>query len=204
MAKRGRVAVTVLFFLTLCAAHSEAGVLFVGDVRPAASLYSPNLSDMKVKKNGGPLQGTLVEEIHDEWSYLPSIRFGLGFGSGPLALDLKLGAGMLYNKALDTSYSLSEVEARWTAWSSGVVGAHAGLLHFRPPRYSGKASMDISSANGVSAGLSLSSPGLASFTASIDYLKASFDVSAGQGWTVSEDSLDLSGWLFQLGVMGRF
>jgi len=44
----------------------------------------------------------------------------------------------------------------------------------------------------------------ASFSASIDYIDASFDVTTYNEWVANDDSLDMSGFAIQLGVLFSF
>jgi len=44
----------------------------------------------------------------------------------------------------------------------------------------------------------------ASFSASIDYIDTSFDVTTHNGWVANDSSIDISGFAIQLGVLLSF
>jgi hypothetical protein len=85
-----------------------------------------------------------------------------------------------------------------------AVGPHAGPV-FIAPNWDGKADIGIENSTGFLGGITFYAGGeKVKFSASVDYLHATFDVTGKNGWQPNEDHLNISGFALQIGTLFRF
>lgn len=85
-----------------------------------------------------------------------------------------------------------------------TLGPHIGLVRFAP-HWSGGSDVELSGSTGLTGGLAFTAGSkVASFSLSLDYLDASFDVETSNGWVANNDTLDISGYALNMGVIFNF
>jgi len=195
---------TIFFVTVFCwvAMPALAEVTFIIDLKPASYLFSPKVSDFKVGKTGSYYSYT--EEIQGYGSWIPTLKAGVGIGTSVANIDLTGGVGYLWNMAFNASMFIGDAAVRFKLGEHFTLGPHVGVIHFIPS-WSGEGDVDLSSTTGFAGGVSFTAGGkIASFSMTLDYLNASFDVTTRNGWVASDNKLDISGVALQMGVLFRF
>ncbi|MBT8350552.1 MAG: hypothetical protein KJO26_04870 [Deltaproteobacteria bacterium] len=193
---------TVFIMPTTC----FAGVDFILDLRPVSMLFSPDVDGFKVSRTSGSI--TESDTIRGSASYMPNLKAGLRINTSALNIDLTGGIGFLYNDAFHSSMYLADLALRFKISKHATIGPHVSVIKFDPTwDGSGSDSSDVklSEETSMMPGLCFTVGGkTASFSASIDYIDTSFDVTTRNGWVANDTSIDMSGFAIQLGVLFSF
>ncbi len=192
--------------VTIISTPCFAGADFILDLKPASFLFSPDADGFKVSRTSGFLYES--DTISGSVSLMPSLKAGIRIDTSALNIDLTAGLGFLYNGAFHSSMYLGDLALRFKISKHATIGPHVSVVEFDPTwDGSGSDSSDVklSEETSIIPGLCFTIGGkTASFSASIDYIDTSFDVTTHNGWVANDTSLDISGFAIQLGVLFSF
>jgi hypothetical protein len=204
--KKTVMGICMVFWVSTMSATSFAGVDFILDIKPASLLISPDIDGFEVEKSG--YYYYYSDAIEGSGSWMPTLKAGIGIDTRVLYIDVTGGLGHLYNVAFTANMYVADVALRFKLGRVVTLGPHVGVVKF-DPTWEGELSdsddVELSECTGFMPGLCFTAGGkIASFSLSLDYLSASFDVETYHGWRASEDTLDISGFSLSLGVLLRF
>jgi hypothetical protein len=191
--------------LLLCAFASTAlaETKFVLDVQPLSVLLSPKADEFRTTRREGFVFQS--EEIEGELSAFPTLRIGAGFERERRRVDLTVGGGVLANEAFVVGLLRADAALHRKFGERGRFGPHAGIVYFADPNWRGEADLRLKGGPGFLGGLDFAwGRERLSFYSSLDYLFARFDAKGRNGWTVTDDRIDLSGLALQVGFTGRY
>ena len=198
--KKVAVGICLVLSVFLVPATGSADIDFVLEINPLSYIISPDIDGFKITN------GLVIEELDGYGSLYPSLKAGVGFESKNHIIDLLGGVGYLWNDGFSAKTFSADAFFRFKVDKRGIftVGPHIGVIRFNP-EWDDPSKIDLSDETGwvVGVGFTVGSPRVA-FSAALDYLSADFDVIPQAGWTASENTLDISGFLIQLGVQFRF
>ncbi len=196
----------IAFVVTIISTPCFAGVDFILDLKPASMLFSPDADGFMVSRTSGSIYES--DTISGSGSWMPTLKAGIRIDTSPLNIDLSGGLGLLYNGAFHSSMYLADLALRFKISKHATIGPHVSVIKFDPTwDGSGSDSSDVklSEETSVMPGLCFTVGGkTASFSASIDYIDTSFDVTTHNGWVANDSSIDISGFAIQLGVLFSF
>lgn len=185
----------------------NTGANFILELIPLGGLFSFDMDGFEVTATSSGPSWYLFEseEIEGIGSWLPSARAGIRINTPAVGFDITGGGGILYNGAVDGSFTVVDFAANFNAGKKVSVGPHVGLISFGDLDWSGDADIDLEGSSGLVAGLVLNTGGKAArFYLSIDYIEAEFDVETGSGWVANDNTLDMSGVGVQAGLLLKF
>lgn len=190
----------------------ERSVYFTMDFKPLSLLYSPEVENFKVVMFDSHDYGYYYgeDDVVGSGSFFPSIKAGIGINTPVMYIDITGGLGYLFNGAFRSPMYIGDLALRFKLGQHVTFGPHFGVVGFSPEwNGTGRSSSDDvqldSKELGFMGGLAFTAGGrVASFSMSIDYLNASFDVTTQNGWVANTDKLDISGYVLNLGVIFRF
>jgi len=155
-----------------------AGADFILDLKPASILFSPDIDGFRVSRTSGSLYES--DTLSGSGSWMPTLKAGIRIDTSALNIDLTGGLGLLYNGAF-------QFDPTWDGSGSD------------------SSNVKLSEETSIMPGLCFTVGGkTASFSASIDYIDTSFDVTTHNGWVANDNSIDISGFAIQLGVLFSF
>jgi len=187
------------FFSNTAWALDDGNTQFVLDVLPASFLVSPDMDGFRLSSS------TRIETIDGTGSYTPSLRAGIGFNTSKAQLDLTAGIGYLFNGAFTAPMYTGDLAGRFKIGEQITLGPHIGVIGFGEPDWDGNAQVSFSDSTGLMTGAVLTAGNEAiSFSLSVDYIDASFDVTTSGGWTANNSTLDISGAMVNAGAIFRF
>lgn len=179
----------------------DTGVNFILELVPLGYLFSPDADGFKV----GPSGSYWWEEIEGYGSWLPSARAGIRFNTPAVGIDLTGGGGYLWNGAVNGPFFMVDCAANFHVGKTTTVGPHVGFVSFGDLDWGEDADVDFEGSSGLMAGFVLTTGGkTARLYLSLDYIEAEFDVETGPGWTANEETLDMSGFGIQAGLLLKF
>jgi len=194
--------ICIAFVVTIISTPCFAGMDFILDLKPASILFSPDVDGFRVSRTFES------DRISGSGSWMPTLKAGMRIDTPALNIDLTGGLGLLYNGAFHSSMYLGDLALRFKISKHATIGPHVSVIKFDPTwDGSGSDSSDVklSEETSLMPGLCFTVGGkTASFSASIDYLDTSFDVTTHNGWVANDTSLDISGFAIQLGVLFSF
>lgn len=201
--KKTVMGICMVFCVSTISATSFAGVDFVLDIKPASLLVSPDVDGFEVERSG-----YYWDTVEGTGSWMPTLKAGIGIDTSSLYIDVTGGLGYLWNDAFHANMYLADVAVRFKLGRVVTLGPHISVVSF-DPTWEGELSdsddVELSECTGFMPGLCLTAGGkIVSFSLSLDYLSASFDVETHNGWRANDDSLDMSGLSLNLGVLLRF
>lgn len=204
--KKMIIGICMVFCVSMMPATSFGGVDFIMDIKPGSFLISPDVDGFKVDRSSSYYYYS--ETIEGSGSWMPTIKLGIGIDTPPLYLDLTGGFGHLWNDAFSANMFLGDVAVRFKLGRVITLGPHISVVRFDPTwegdLYTDSDDVKLSGCTSFMPGLCLTIGGkMLSFSFSLDYLNASFDVETHNGWRASEDALDISGFSLNLGVLLR-
>ena len=173
------------------------------EVHPGGALFSPRMSGFSVSKAG------LTDSISGSASYAPLQRLGVGIETPTGSVDLTLGGGLVLNEGIYASLLAGDAAWRFKIGKTASLAPHIGVVGFMP-RWLGlghSESPDVHIENGVGAlpGLTFAVGKMIGFTASADYfMMKPLKVTTANGWVANRNTIDMSGFLLQVGVAFRF
>lgn len=198
--KKVAIGICLVISVLLIPGTGSADVDFVLEINPLSYIISPDIDGFKTTN------GVVLEELDGYGSLFPTLKAGIGFGSDRHMIDLLGGVGYLWNDGFSAKTYSADAFFRFKVDQRGIftVGPHIGVIRFNP-EWDGPSKIDLADETGwvVGVGFTVGSPKVA-FSAALDYLSAEFDVTPQAGWTANENTLDISGFLIQLGVQFRF
>lgn len=205
--KKTVIGMCMLFCVSIMPATSFAGVDFILDIKPGSLLISPDVDGFKVENSSYYYSHS--ETIEGSGSWMPTIKLGIGFDTPPLYIDFTGGFGHLWNSAFNANMFLGDVAVRFKLNRVVTLGPHISVVRFDPTwegdSYTDSDDVKLSGCTGFMPGLCLTIGGkIISFSFSLDYLDASFDVKTYNGWRANEDAIDISGFSLNLGALLRF
>ncbi len=192
----------ITVFVTMMSTPCFAGADFILELKPASILFSPDADGFKVSRSSGS------DTISGSGSWIPTLKAGMRIDTSALYIDLTGGVGLLYNDAFHSSMYLGDLALRFKISKHATIGPHVSVIKF-DPKWNGSLSdsddVKLSDETATMPGLCFTIGGkTTSFSASIDYIDASFDVTTHNGWIANDDSIDISGFAIQLGVLFSF
>lgn len=194
--------ICITFVLTMMATSCFAGGDFILDLRPVSILLSPDVDGFRVSNP------TRTETISGSGSWMPTLKAGLRIDTSALNIDLTGGLGVLVNDAFYSYMYLGDLALMFKISKHATIGPHVSVIRFDPSwdgSKSDSSDVRLSEETAIMPGLHFTAGGkAASFSASIDYINASFDVTTRNGWVANDDSIDISGFSVQLGVLFSF
>jgi len=198
--------ICIAFFVAMISTPCFAGASFILDLKPASILFSPDIDGFKVSRSSGWTYSS--DTISGSGSWMPTLKAGMRIDTSALNIDLTGGVGFLLNGAFHSSMYLADLALRFKISKHATLGPHVSVIKF-DPKWDGSLSdssdVKLSGETSFMPGLCFTVGGkIASFSASIDYIDTSFDVTTYNGWVANDDSLDISGFAIQLGVLFSF
>ena len=187
----------VILLLSSFPSLSRAADL-VFDVLPGTILANTKADAFSVTGPGGREEVSLV-------SLLPMAAVGISIPQPEGYIDLKAGAGLLLNGALD-SFMVYGIAGWYQEMRPGLlIGPHAGITYFTAPDWWGDDEITFSDSVGFLAGVHIAAGDRIAYLLSIDYVSVAFDVaSQPDGVTTSDRTLDMSGIAVQFGIRAQF
>ncbi len=176
-----------------------ADVDFVLEINPLSFLISPDADGFSTSN------GFVFEEITGSASLYPTLKAGIGFKSDRIIFDFLAGAGYLWNDTFNATTVSGDAFLRFKVGQQGIfaIGPHLGIIKFKPD-WDGISQIALQDETGWAGGLAMTVGSSQVAFSAVDYLSAEFGVEPRNGWTANRSSLDISGFLIQLGVQFRF
>ncbi len=192
------MAVCIALFVTMIPASVFAEANLIVGVTPGIFLYSPDAEEFRVS------DGEKIGEVDGYFSNKATLSLGVGFNTPVLFVDLTGGVGYLYNSAFTSTMLMADLALRFKIKREELTaGPHITIVRYDPD-WDGDANISLSDDTGIMTGLAVTMGSKAfSVAASLDYVKASFDVES-PGVSLNGDGLDISGIAFQIGILLRF
>jgi len=192
----------ITIFITMISTPCFAGANFIFDLKPGSILFSPDIDGFRVSRTSGS------DTVSGSGSWMPTLKAGMRIDNPALNIDLTGGFGFLVNGAFHSYMYLADLALRFKISKNATVGPHVSVIKF-DPKWDGSLSdsndVNLSEETAIMPGLCFTVGGkTASFSASIDYINTSFDVTTYNGWVSNYDSLDIAGFAIQLGVLFVF
>lgn len=195
--KRAVIGWMVLFALMI-PTKSFALANLILNVTPGFFLYSPDAKGFRAS------DGRRTDEISGYLSNIVSVSAGVGVNTPIFFLDTTAGVGYMWSSSITAPVFLGDVAFRLKILGNEMtMGPHITFLYFRP-EWDGDTKITLSDETGVAGGLSLTI-GLKAFSvlASLDYLHLDFKTEPS-GISSNRNDLDMSGVVFQVGMLMRF
>ncbi len=176
------------------------------DIEPGSFGMARGLRGFTVMRTDGP--GAVHTDVTMySYLYLPTIKAGVAFYKPSMRLDLTGGFGLMTAGGMLGYTLVSDAAFRFKTGRFTTLGPHAGVIYIAPS-WVGKATkpedISISPGAGLVAGVSFTFGRKISLVTSLDDLiMKSLKVTAGHN-VAAPAALDLSGWLFQLGILLKF
>jgi len=190
---------SIVLLLGLMPASCFAEVDFILNINPGNWLISTDADDFSVTT------GWLKEDVEGYSSWMPTMAMGIGFDTTSAYIDIVGGVGYQWNNLFTTTMYMADVAYRFKLNQTVTLGPHISVVFFSDPDWEGIANVTLDDTTGWMPGLAITAGSKkVSFSASIDYLDADFDVKTSGGWAANKNSLDISGFLLQVGVLFRF
>ncbi len=198
--------ICIAFFVAMISTPCFAGASFILDLKPASILFSPDIDGFKVSRSSGWTYSS--DTISGSGSWMPTLKAGMRIDTSALNIDVTGGVGFLLNGAFHSSMYLADLALRFKISKHATLGPHVSVIKF-DPKWDGSLSdssdVKLSGETSFMPGLCFTVGGKrVSFSASIDYIDTSFYVTTYNGWVANDDSLDISGFAIQLGVLFSF
>ena len=192
----------ITIFITMISTPCFAGANFIFDLKPGSILFSPDIDGFRVSRTSGS------DTVSGSGSWMPTLKAGMRIDNPALNIDLTGGVGFLVNGAFHSYMYLADLALRFKISKHATIGPHVSVIKF-DPKWDGSLSdssdVNLSEETAFMPGLCFTVGGkTASFSASIDYINTSFDVTTYNGWVSNYDSLDMAGFAIQLGVLFNF
>ena len=192
----------ITIFITMISTLCFAGANFIFDLKPGSILFSPDIDGFRVSRTSGS------DTVSGSGSWMPTLKAGMRIDNPALNIDLTGGVGFLVNGAFHSYMYLADLALRFKISKHATIGPHVSVIKF-DPKWDGSLSdsndVNLSEETAFMPGLCFTVGGkTASFSASIDYINTSFDVTTYNGWVSNYDSLDMAGFAIQLGVLFVF
>ncbi len=192
----------ITIFITMISTPCFAGANFIFDLKPGSILFSPDIDGFRVSRTSGS------DTVSGSGSWMPTLKAGMRIDNPALNIDLTGGVGFLVNGAFHSYMYLADLALRFKISKHATIGPHVSVIKF-DPKWDGSLSdssdVNLSEETAFMPGLCFTVGGkTASFSASIDYINTSFDVTTYNGWVSNYDSLDIAGFAIQLGVLFNF
>ncbi len=196
----------ITVFVTMISTPCFAGADFILDLKPASILFSPDIDAFKVSRTSGWTYYS--DTISGGGSWMPTLKAGLRIDTSALNIDVTGGVGFLVSGAFHSPMYLADLALRFKISKHATIGPHVSVIKF-DPKWDGSLSdssdVKLSGETSIMPGLCFTVGGkTVSFSASIDYIDTSFDVTTYNGWVANDNSLDMSGFAIQLGVLFSF
>ena len=192
----------ITIFITMISTPCFAGANFIFDLKPGSILFSPDIDGFRVSRTSGS------DTVSGSGSWMPTLKAGMRIDNPALNIDLTGGVGFLVNGAFHSYMYLADLALLFKISKHATIGPHVSVIKF-DPKWDGSLSdssdVNLSEETAFMPGLCFTVGGkTASFSASIDYINTSFDVTTYNGWVSNYDSLDMAGFAIQLGVLFVF
>jgi len=192
----------ITIFITMISTPCFAGANFIFDLKPGSILFSPDIDGFRVSRTSGS------DTVSGSGSWMPTLKAGMRIDNPALNIDLTGGVGFLVNGAFHSYMYLADLALSFKISKHATIGPHVSVIKF-DPKWDGSLSdssdVNLSEETALMPGLCFTVGGkTASFSASIDYINTSFDVTTYNGWVSNYDSLDMAGFAIQLGVLFSF
>jgi len=188
---------------------SDKKIKFLLDLRPGNFGMADGLEGFTVIEYSGWYSYT--DTVTSNFMWIPTVNAGVGINTSPLLdIDITGGFGLFLAGGMVGYTGQADVAARFKLGEKFSVGPHLGLMYIAPSWIgAGVTEADditIEGATGIVLGGTLTAGRKVAFVASVDKLMMSeMAVTSNYPGTVyNTPTLDLSGWLFQLGVIFKF
>ncbi len=201
---RNKGILLVAFLAINCVAVvSRAEVNWQADILPASLFANLQNSEFSLQKTD--IAGVVNKESMSMISSLPNLSFGISVDRSPLNLELKGGIGMLLNSRMSSLKLSGTAGVSLEVRPNAFLGLHGKLAYMSNPSWWGDGEVDLEANNpafGIGAHAAMGDK--ISYFLSVDYMSMSFDAVGRDGWTASDNELDMSGVAIQFGIRTTF
>ncbi len=181
-------------------------VKFIIDVKPLSFLIADDIDGFSSSSIGGFYYAS--ETIDGNVLWTPHLKVGIGFNAGDVVgIDFTGGAGYLAGgEVLSAPFFLADVALNFTLGRAITIGPHIGFISIDEIDWDESSDIKLSDTSGIIGGLAFTAGHeKISFSLSVDVVELDeIDVENGERWTASQSSIDLSGWMVNLGVKMKF
>lgn len=194
---------------------SDSKIKFLLDLRPGNFGMADGLEGFYVKGINCYYSTcySYKDEVTSGFMWIPTVNAGVGINMPMMEIDVTGGFGLFMAGGMIGYTGQADVAARFKLGDKATVGPHLGLIYISPTWYGAGYTDDtdviIDGATGIMIGGSFTVGKKVAFVMSIDKLIMS-EMAVTPAYTTTTydyvdtpSTLDLSGWLFQLGVMFR-
>ena len=192
-----KLLITACAILVVTSPCSLAATRWMIDIMPAAITASFASDTFKLSGNGQEEEISMV-------SSMPGIGAGLYFDTPNGYFDVKCGGGFLLNSRVRSYMIYASTGLSFEVERSAMIGPHIGVIHFSGVEWWGDGETELSDSTGLMTGIHVTMGDKISYILSLDYIRSVFDVTPVEGWTPSDDELDLSGFAVQFGFRAHF
>jgi len=199
----------ILFLSVFQESKAQSPVSFVLNIQPISYLISPEINGFSVSRSGsggGWYYYSETDEITGFASVVPNALAGISINTPVVFLDFTGGGGFLWSGAFNGPVYMGDFAARFRIASVFTLGFHGGVMAWSPKwtgEYSDDNDVNLGNMTGFYAGPTLSVGKKASFVFSIDYFSGKSDVYTYNNWHASSSELNLSGVMFNFGLLIR-
>ncbi|NJL59002.1 MAG: DUF481 domain-containing protein [Desulfobacteraceae bacterium] len=197
MMKRVIIRVIVLLAVMI-PAQSFAKANLILNLTPGFIVYSPDVDGFEVS------DGWKTDQISGSFSNIAALSAGVGVDTPGMFFDMTVGAGYLWSSFMKSDVLMGDVACRFKIRRDEMtLGPHLTFLRFSPD-WEGDSKIKLSDETGVAGGLSFTIGSKAfSIIAALDYMHLDFKIEEPRLPT-NPDSLNMSGIVFQIGMLMRF
>ncbi len=136
---------------------------------------------------------------------MPTLHVGIGLAAGILDVEALVGGGYILNDDFRAEFAEIMLSPSFRIGDSFRIGPYVSLMHVEDGDWTDESKMTLEGGTGTRAGIVLGiGNDSALFTCGAGYVDFAFDATAKDGWSSPRTELDLSGWLFHLGVTFTF
>lgn len=186
--------------------QAEPPVSFVMGVLPTSLFISPEKRGFSVTS---PDEMQLDDVVNGISFNVPAMKFGLGFNSRLVQLDLMAGAGYLMSGMISGVFLSGDAYCRFRLSPVVSFGLHAGIMNYTPRwdpfgyAWSDPGDVRFSRVSGLLVGPSMSFGKRTAFTLSLDYATGETDVRTANGFRANRSRLELGGLMLNYGLLVR-
>jgi len=179
-------------------------IKFVLDFQPASILVADDIDDFALSSRSG----YIVEYVDGNALWTPSLKAGVGFNVNKMiSMDVTAGLGYLVGgEVLSAPFYLVDVSANFKLGKAITLGPHLSYIMIDELEWDGVSDADFGDTSGIAGGLAVTAGHeKMSFSLSVDVVSLDeVDVEGRNGWHASQPSMDLSGWMVNMGIKMKF
>jgi hypothetical protein len=168
-------------------------------LNPEGRLRSPDASDFSATSGG------TTEVVKEKESWVPTAHVGFGFAAGIMDLEFLAGGGFILNEAFRAGFGEAMISPTFRLGKGVRIGPYVSFMTVEDADWVDDSKVRLEGGKGIRSGVSLGIGNeTAWFTMGAGYMDFAFDATAKDGWDPALKELDLSGWLYHLGVTFKF